>query len=159
LDLGLNLGVIVAAIDARMIYAPVVLFSRNVLSVVPEEGLRVMEISIPASDTMLRKSSAKKGFLEPSGWILEVNGRFREFKPRGIKNGWAAPLSSFIQLVKSEFDLTEGRNISAGELSLLLRDIKDDFQEAPQAADLRRHLRKYPEHEIVTERMLRDWPI
>lgn len=138
---------------------PVVLYFEEKLSVDPGDGLRVIGMKFTDSNVLLCKTHARQGYVDKPGWILESNGMFREFTPRKRRREWAKPLSFLVQFVQSEYVVSDARSISVGELSVLLRDIKDDFKEAPQAADLRRHLRKYPENEAVTERLLRDWPI
>jgi hypothetical protein len=65
----------------------------------------------------------------------------------------------FGQLVQSEYTITNARDISVGELRKKLQGVKDDFEEAPQAESLREHLQKYADEEVVSEQLLKDWPI
>jgi hypothetical protein len=50
-------------------------------------------------------------------------------------------------------------SITVGELQKRLKFIRDEFAEAPIAADFRRHLRKYADDEIVSEQHLNEWSI
>ena len=147
------------ASGGRKILAPVVLYSRNVFSVVPEEGLRVLGITVGSDGVMLRKASAKRGAVETSGWMLESDGSFWEFQPSGRRHGWAAPLSFLVQLVRSEFTATTPRPITIKELRERLTRVRPGFGEATQARGLLRHLEKYPDWDVVTTQILKDWPI
>jgi hypothetical protein len=138
---------------------PVVLFFEEKLSVDSGDGLRAIGLKFINANSMTCRAHAKRGFTDLPGWILEVDGRFREFVPRGRRKAWAAPLSFLVQLVESEYAVTDAQNISVRDLKQKLDGVVDDFEEAPQAQGLREHLQKYDDDEVVSERMLREWPI
>ena len=138
---------------------PVVLYFEEKLSVDPGDGLKVIGINFPDKNSMLCRTHARRGFTDLPGWMLESNGKFREFIPLKRRWEWAAPISFLVQLVQSEYTITNARDISVGELRKKLQGVKDDFEEAPQAESLREHLQKYADEEVVSEQLLKDWPI
>lgn len=150
-----------AAIDFgdQSLELPVVLYFEERLTVDAGDGLKAIGMSFPDKNSMICKAHARRGFNDLPGWILEANGNFREFVPLRRRREWAAPVSFLVQLVQSEYAITEVRKISVGEIKRKLQGVKDDFEEAPQAASLRGHLQNYSDDQIVSEQMLRDWPI
>lgn len=138
---------------------PIVLFLRGGLTVEDKSSARSMEMKFPGSGRMLIKASAKKGYKEKAGWLLDRSGRIRDLSPAGRRREWATPISFLVQFVQSEFSMSDPREISVSELQKRLSGVKDRFSEAPIAEDLRRHLRTYPDAETLSERHLKEWPI
>ena len=135
---------------------PIIMNIDDALSVYPEEAMEVLSISFPDSRTMLCMETVRN---HQSGWILEINGQFRELKPTGKRHEWLRPISFLWQFVLSEYNVTEGRSVTVGELKKLIKDLKDQFPEAPIASDFSRFLSKYDDDIVVSEDILRAWPI
>lgn len=135
---------------------PILMYINEVLAVYTEEAARVLRISFPDNRTMLCMESHREQSL---GWILEITGMFRELQPKGKRREWARPFSFLWQLVLSEYSITEGRSITIAELRAYAKDIPDKFPEAPLASDFRRFLNQYADHALVTEDILKSWPM
>lgn len=135
---------------------PIIMYFDDVLVVDNGEGFRAMGASFPDQETMLCKESVRK---HNPGWILEVNGKFRELKPKGKRFEWTRPLSFLWRFVLSEYKVFESRSVSVGELKSMIDNLDDKFPEAPLALDLRRYLKTYKEDVVITEEILKKWPI
>jgi 8-oxo-dGTP pyrophosphatase MutT (NUDIX family) len=136
-----------------------VLYIRSSLTVEDFSSIKVIDMQFPRNNLMVIKASAKREYEEEAGWMLEKDGSFREFKPGARRREWATPLSFLVQFVQSEFSISNPTSITVGELQKRLKFIRDEFAEAPIAADFRRHLRKYADDEIVSEQHLNEWSI
>ena len=146
-------------VQALKIAFPALVYFRGELSVWPEEAFRVLGFHFPAETSMLCKASARRAYVEPPGWLVDVDGRFIEFQPIGYRRSWARPISFLVQFVQSEFSVAPPRVVSSGELLQLAIPIKDGFPEAPVASSLRSFLRKQPSGAPVTRQLLEQWPI
>lgn len=135
---------------------PLIMYIDDVLAVYPEEATKVKNLSFPDDNTMLCLENGKK---HGPGWLVDVTGQFRQLKPLGKRREWARPLSFLWQFVLSEYSITENRSITIGELRSLIENIDDPYPEAPIAEDLRRFLKQYGDDVIVSEELLRKWPI
>lgn len=138
---------------------PAVLFMRGALTVEDAESVRVVGMRFPNASSMIVRASAKKGYVEPPGWMLDSDGGFRDFVPKQLHRKWTASFSPLFQIVLVEFLVSDARQITGGELLEKLAGISDQFEEAPIADDLRLHVRKYPANEILSGQALKDWPI
>lgn len=120
------------------------------------EGMKVMGAIFPDENTMLMKECSAN---QDEGWIIEITGKYIEYKPQGKRREWARPLSWLWRFTQTEYRLTKRRNITVGELKELIKNVKDEYEEAPTASSLREHLQNYNDNDIVTEQILREWPI
>ncbi len=135
---------------------PIIIYIDNVLSVYPEEAIKVNKISFPDARTTLCMESVKN---TKAGWIIDFNGRYRQLKPQGKRREWTRPLSFLWQFVLSEYSMSKSRTIAVSELKILINDINDSYPEAPITEDLRKFLMQYEDSVIVSKELLRKWPI
>jgi hypothetical protein len=135
---------------------PIIIYHDDVLVVDNGEGMKAMGASFPDNKTMLCKESLLN---HRPGWIIEADGKFRELKPTGKRREWARPLSFIWRFVLSEYEVIKSRSTTVGEIKTLSKDIVDKFPEAPIAADFRQLLNQYDDNVVLSEDILRDWPI
>jgi hypothetical protein len=119
-------------------------------------ALRAMGASFPDAGTMRCKEALRR---KDHGWILEAAGRFRELKLTGARREWARPLSFLWRFVRSEYSVSEGRAVTIGELKARMRGVVDRYPEAPVASEFRSFLGRYDDRVVISEGILRDWPI
>ena len=153
LQLAVRLPMRRGAIDLQV---PVVLCLENVVSADGGEGLVAAGVTFPDPHTMLYKEASRE---HPRGWVVELNGQFREFEPRGKRREWARPFSFLWRFTQSEFSVSDPRPMSVRELRSRLTGLVDPFEEAPIAENLRTYLDGLPGDEVVSEEMLLGWPI
>jgi hypothetical protein len=119
-------------------------------------GLKAMGAKFTKKGTFLCKEHSLD---EQPAWLIEVDGSFIELMPIGKRREWARPFSFLWRFTLSEFKVSPKRVITVTELQKKISKISDKYEEAQVAGDLRRHLKKYDPNELVTEKILRDWPI
>jgi hypothetical protein len=130
------------------------MFSRGKFLVIPDEGLKVLGISIDGRGVMTRKASVKANYSEPGCWMLEADGSFWEFTPAGVQNAWARIFSPIFQLVKVRFLPATPRTISVAELKSRVARIKDK-----QAQSLGEHLCRFRDQDTVSAEIMSSWPL
>lgn len=135
---------------------PILMYMNDFLAVYPKKAARVLNISFPNNSTMLCMETEKD---HKPGWILESTGLFLELKPKGKRREWARPISFLWQLVLSEYNIAERRSITVGELKAYAKDIADKYEDAPLANDFRHFLNQYDDDIIITENILKAWPM
>jgi hypothetical protein len=138
---------------------PALAYFRGSLVALPEETARVIGLRFVMPGVMRCKASARKGFKEQPGWLLDCNGQFVEFQPTGYARAWLRILSPIVQFVEAEFSVSAPRRISVGELADRIATVKDRYAEAPIAKDLRRHLMQYSSDAVVDRAVLEEWPL
>jgi hypothetical protein len=138
---------------------PIILFWNKKFIVLPEEGISVYQISFPSTEVMLTMLSAKKGHRDVPGWLMEADGKFRDFRPAGVRKSSIWPLSKLAGLSKSEFAISAPRAISVGEFSERLQEAKKNGVRDAQLSRLLAHLQQYNPEELVADKVLREWPL
>lgn len=138
---------------------PIILYMRGALTVEDANSLAVVDMTFPSQGVMIAKASAKKGYMEEPGWILDSQGAFYEFTPEKRRREWAAPISFLVQFVLVEYSLSKARRISIRELNERLSQVVDKFAEAPIAEDFRRHLSSYPDEVEISKEIIDAWGI
>lgn len=138
---------------------PVVLYMRGALTVEDEASIAVAGIDFPRDGVMIAKASAKKGYEEPPGWLLDFQGYFLEFVPDRRLREWAAPISALVQFVQVQYSLDKPRRITVGELRDRLGGVVDKFPEAPVSADLFDFLQKFSPDVEVTKEVIEAWGV
>ena len=132
---------------------PALVYLNGYFSADEQVGLKAAGVEFLSEDTMLCKEYDRS---EVPGWIVESNGRFREFVPAGKRRGWARPLSFLWRFTLSEYRVSAPRSITVGELKQKLQGIKEDRK---VVAHLKDYLSRFDEREPVTQSLLRQWPI
>lgn len=138
---------------------PLILFWNKKFIVLPEEGISVYQITFPSPNRMLTMLSAKKGHKDTSGWLMEADGTFREFRPAGVRRPPIWPLSKLTGLARSEFELTPPRKVAVAEFSAKLQEAKASGVRDAQLKRLIDHLQRYGLDDSVSEQTLREWPL
>ncbi|GAB3094079.1 hypothetical protein [Lysobacter terrae] len=118
-----------------------------------EVGLRAAGLNFLSEEIMVCKEYFRS---EIPGWIVELNGSFREFVPTGKRRAWARPLSFLWRFTLSEYRVSPPQKITVGELREKVRGIKEDRK---VLAHLKNYLSQFDERELVTQSLLQKWPI
>lgn len=144
------------SIGAIELLLPAILYFDGAVTVNPELGFKARGIRFLDERTMVCKEHAID---EHPGWLIESDGSFREFFPKGKRREWARPMKFLWRITLSEFEVTLPRQITAGEVYKRTEGIKERSREAPILSDLRRFMRDYGKDDVVTREMLQAWPI
>ena len=135
---------------------PVILYFGGIVAVDGGIGIKAGDIRFIDERTMLAREWR---LIDLPGWFVERTGKFREFRPKGKRREWARPLRFLWNFTLSEYDVALPRQVTVGELLDRVRDVKDHSREAPIASDLRRFLKEFDRDDVVTEQLLKAWPI
>jgi hypothetical protein len=132
---------------------PALVYLNGYLGADVEIGLRAAGIDFLSEEVMVCKEYFPS---EMPGWIVELNGNFRELLPTGKRRAWARPLRFLWRFTLTVYRVTLPRQILVGELRERLRGIKTDRE---VLAHLKHYLSQFDEGELVTQGLLEKWPI
>ncbi|QNP40449.1 hypothetical protein [Lysobacter solisilvae (ex Woo and Kim 2020)] len=132
---------------------PALVYINGYLSADEEIGLRAAGINFLSAEVMVCKEYFRS---EIPGWIVDLDGCFREFSPTGKRRSWARPLRFLWRFTLSEYRATLPRTITVGELREKIRGIKADRE---VVAHLKNYLEQLRAEEPITQDVLRKWPI
>lgn len=96
---------------------------------------------------------------QQKGWVLDSRGLLAELIPEGKTMEWAKPIAWLWNFTKAVYKVEGWRKITVGELRKLISPIRDRFDDAPIAGDLKRFLRDFPDPTEVTPELLKQWPL
>jgi hypothetical protein len=138
---------------------PAVIYMLASLNIENERGIRMLGMSFPDDGTMLCKASFRKDVIDSPGWILDADANFTELIPRARRRESLRWLSYLLptRFVLSEYAIGSPRKITYKELSGLLASIRDEYPEAPLAANLRKLVTRKPADELVSRDFVVGW--
>lgn len=133
---------------------PLVICTRNTLIIASESFFDGIGKLDPSSGT-LRMNVARKG---KAGfeWMIDADGILTEFFSDGLLPG------NLIQRLgltrpQEELKLSQGREISAGELLERIANLRDQFDEAPNVKDLKAFLQSFPLSHVLGSADMRNY--
>lgn len=132
---------------------PALVFLNGYCSADKEVGLRAANLTFLSDDIMV---SREHFVSEVPGWIVELNGDFREFTPTAKRRSWARPLRFLWNFTLTEYRVSPPRRITVGELRQRVEGIREDRE---VLAHLKDYLIQFDAREPVTQELLEKWPI
>lgn len=95
-----------------------------------------------------------------AGWIIDYSGAFIELHPVGkSKERWRLIASLFWNLVKSEYSVTQPRQVTVGEIAERVAAFPRREPARSLATDFRRFLATEDQDAYISKELLMRWPL
>lgn len=134
---------------------PVLLCLAGDLSVCDAATLAIHDLRFEPPDTMTCKESYVSS--ARMQWLIQCDGTLLAFTYLGAEREWARALKMIGRFVRSRYRHTAPRQPKVNEVAALVAGLKDKFEEAPVAADLRRFLAALDPQAPLDEPTMQRW--